>query len=34
MCCEEVQKLGMYVILYEEERWSSGFAGGVVLKCG
>ena len=26
------QKLGMYVLLYDEDRWPSGFAGGLVTK--
>jgi hypothetical protein len=26
------QKLGMYVLLYDEDRWPSGFAGGLVTR--
>ncbi len=31
-CTEEAKKLGMYAWLYDEDRWPSGYAGGLVLK--
>ncbi|MFH2068004.1 MAG: glycosyl hydrolase [Candidatus Omnitrophota bacterium] len=31
-CCEEAEKLGMKAWLYDEDRWPSGAAGGLVTK--
>ena len=31
-CVDESQKLGMFVWLYDEDKWPSGFSGGTVLK--
>ena len=30
LCAEEAEKYGMYAWLYDEDKWPSGFAGGVV----
>ena len=32
VCCEEAEKLGMKAWLYDEDRWPSGAAGGLVTK--
>jgi hypothetical protein len=31
-CAEEAKKEGMYLYLYDEDRWPSGYAGGMVTK--
>ncbi len=31
-CCGEAQKRGMFAYLYDEDRWPSGAAGGLVTK--
>lgn len=31
-CTEEAEKQGMYAWIYDEDRWPSGYAGGLVLK--
>ncbi len=31
-CCDEAEKLGMQAWLYDEDRWPSGAAGGLVTK--
>ncbi|WVQ82458.1 hypothetical protein IAT38_004587 [Cryptococcus sp. DSM 104549] len=31
-CVEEAKKKGMHALLYDEDRWPSGFAGGQVLE--
>ncbi|MCL5409119.1 MAG: hypothetical protein M1135_03800 [Candidatus Omnitrophica bacterium] len=31
-CADEAKKLGMYAYLYDEDRWPSGAAGGLVTK--
>ena len=31
-CVDESRKLGMYVWLYDEDKWPSGYSGGAVLK--
>jgi len=30
VCCEEAEKEGLYAWLYDEDKWPSGFAGGIV----
>ncbi|HCN07040.1 MAG TPA: hypothetical protein DIT01_03835, partial [Lentisphaeria bacterium] len=31
-CLEEAEKLDMQVWLYDEDRWPSGYAGGLVTR--